>query len=109
MAKTAIIKTVISTFGDGVNDNFQDTPLAIASAAYKDETFTLASGVNTLTPPASATYLYISNGSVTLIVKGVTGDTGWTIGVGKSAMLPLGGAPYALTASSSGTVDLKWR
>lgn len=109
MAKTAIIKTVITTTGDGINDNYGDTPLASAAAAYKEETFTLASGDNTLTPPSGATYLYISLGTTTLKLVGVAAGTGWNIGLGKSAMVPLGGGTYVMNSSAIGTVDLKYR
>lgn len=64
----------------------------------------LASGANTITVPAGATFLVISppttNTTITLTLKGVTGDTGVQIAKATPTVLSLGTvSTFCLTAS----------
>lgn len=109
MAKAAIGILTMQTYDGGSPEAFSDLFLNTGAAGYRNETLSLNSGNNTLTPPTGATYAYFYQGTVDLKAKGAAGDTGWDIGTGKSALLPLGGGAYVINAASSGTVNVIWR
>lgn len=95
--------------------------IPITAGVDATQVVALSSGANTITPPTGATVCVIWGqnatvpapnpaSTVTLIVKGVTGDTGISISSTYPFVWPVGTLPatFVLTASGSATVEVWW-
>lgn len=116
MAKTATTSISVLVTGDGVNETFQPPTQPIVNAAAPAGgpiSVALASGDNTLTVPPGAQGLIFVPPSASVVVKklkGVGGDTGFTLSATLPSvlMLPAGTATVLINAASSETVSIHW-
>jgi hypothetical protein len=114
MAGTATVQLVATVTGLLAGDrNYNPADNTSVTSPGVTELVTLSSGANTLTKPSGATFLLIipptSNTTITLKLKGVTGDTGVTIRKAQWTLLGLDDATVVITASGSlAGVELVW-
>ncbi len=107
MAVTAIRKTTITFSGDFIATEQYSAALNSASPGTRD-IVTLASGANTITPPAggsipkAVTIIPPTGNIVTITLKGVTGDTGVLLHLTDPTTIALGSAvaTFVLTTSN---------
>ena len=112
MAVNATRKIVIVFTGDVVGT---ETLEAAANAASPGQIqiIALASGANTITPPAGSQAVTIkppTGNVVTLTLKGVTGDTGVGLHLTDPSSFGIASAAstFVITASSTVTVRFEW-
>lgn len=116
MAKTATTSISVLVTGDGVNESFipPTAPMVNAAApAGGPLSVALSSGDNTLTVPPGAQGLIFVPPSSSVVVKklkGIGGDTGFTISptLPSILMLPAGASTVLINAASSETVSIHW-
>lgn len=116
MAKTATTTISVLVTGDGVNETFQPPTQPVANTnapAGGPISVALSSGDNTLTVPPGAMGLLLVPPSSSVVVKklkGIGGDTGFTINAALPQViwLPAGASTMLLNAASSETVSIHW-
>jgi hypothetical protein len=112
MAVNATRQVNIVYTGDVAGSESLDAA-ANASSPGQIQIIALASGANTITPPAGATAVTIkppSGNAVTLTLKGVTGDTGVGLHLTDPTSIALASAAstFCLTTSNTVTVRFFW-
>lgn len=116
MAKTATTSISVLVTGDGVNESYipPTAPLTNAAApAGGPLSVALSSGDNTLTvPPGAQGFIFVPPSSSIVVkkLKGVGGDTGFTLNAALPSVvsLPSGTATVLINAASSETVSIHW-
>lgn len=116
MAKTATTSISVLVTGDGVNETFQPPTQPIVNSAAPAGgpiSVALTSGDNTLTvPPGAQGFLFVPPSSSVVVkkLKGIGGDTGFTISAAlpQVIMLPSGASTVLINAASSETVSIHW-
>lgn len=118
MAKTSTLGITVSVVGDGLNETLGQAPnlLQIVNAACPGalpQNVALASGLNTIAvPPGAVAMLLIppSNSIVSKVLKGVTGDTGFSMNPALPGLYPFvaGATSVLITAGSAETVQIGW-
>ncbi len=116
MAKVATTSISVAVAGDGVAETFTPATSPIintAAPAGGPLSVALTSGDNTLTvPPGSQGLVLVppSSSVVAKKLKGVGGDTGFTLSATLPSvlMLPPGTATVLINAASSETVLIHW-
>ncbi len=113
----SIFSRVVVTNSDGDEVSRDELSSSIADevgAHGKRETVSLAAAFNALSPPTGATFVRIAwaSGTGTLTLKGVTGDTGISLGVlsasSPAVTLPISSPSIGILDSSTGTVEVIW-
>lgn len=103
-------RSVTITFTGDVEYSQEFTAVTNSSSPGMNEILALASGANTITPPAGSTAVTIippATNAVTLTLKGVTGDTGVALALTSPTTIGLAGVTaFCLTAGSTVTVRL---
>jgi hypothetical protein len=116
MAKKSTITLSTTTSGDGISTTYvpPGAPIVNNTApAGGPIQVALSAGDNTLTVPSGATSLLIVPDAASVIVKtlkGIGGDTGFTIAPAAPTLLglPAGATTVLLNASAGETVTVEW-
>lgn len=113
MSKTSSYACSVTGTGDGLSQVFSSPTFTNTSSPLKHDLVSLTTGANTLTPPTGATIVCIvppvtSTNAKT--IKGITGDTGFTMGPAVPFWSGLPAAPVAFVVTSAGSeaVDVYW-
>lgn len=116
MAKKSTVTLAVTVTGDGVNTTYNPvgTPIInLAAPAGGPIAAALSTGDNTLTVPAGASHLLIVPATDSVVVKklkGVGGDTGFTIAPASPTLLGLPAAAVSvlLNASAGEVITIEW-
>ena len=112
MAINATISVTVTLTGD-IAGSVTVPAQSNAASPGERNSVDLASGPNTLTPPAGASALILvppQNSTVAKTLKGVTGDTGVPLSPNAPAVIPLpaGAGALVLNAAAIETVTVYW-
>lgn len=116
MAKTSTTSLSVAVSGDGVSETYVPATAPIVNAAAPAGgplSVALTTGDNTLTvPPGAQGFLLVppSASAVAKKLKGVGGDTGFSLSMTLPSllMLPTGASTVLINAASSETVQIHW-
>ena len=111
MAKTAVLTMSVQITGDGVNETYNlmaATPFINQNAPGGGPVATsLALGDNPITVPPNSLMMFIqplATSTITLKLKGIGGDTGFSLGPGQVAMVPLVAGVTSVLVNASAAV-----
>lgn len=116
MAKKSSLSMTVTVAGDGVNTTYNPvgTPIVnLAAPAGGPLSVALTTGDNTLAVPAGAVALLVVPDPASVVVKklkGVGGDTGFTIAPASPSLLglPSSAVSVLLNASAGETITIEW-
>lgn len=119
MATTGVINISGNMTGGASGQRTFSTSIPITAGVDATQVISLSSGANTVTVPTGATVCVIWGpnatnpqpnpaSTVTLTLKGVTGDTGISLSAAYPVVIPFGTTPasFVITASGSAIVEV---
>jgi len=113
MAIVSTLAMTVTVSGNGISETYNlmaVNPVVNTNAPGGGPVLTaLVSGPNELTVPPNTMIMYIiptSTSTVILTLKGITGDTGFTLAPGLIAMLPIPSGTTSVLVNASAAVNV---